>query len=83
MIIFFIVVCLMFIYVLVIIYVYFIHARNLYALHCGLAAQMSTLSSAKATEREVLLLQYSTVVSNEATEVWQKGTHFGKQVQSY
>ena len=81
----------MFIYVLVIIYVYFIHAiyvyfihaRNLYALHCGLAAQMSTLSSAKATEREVLLLQYSTVVSNEATEVWQKGTHFGKQVQSY
>lgn len=83
MIIFFIVVCLMFIYVLVIIYVYFIHARNLYALHCGLATQMSTLSSAKATEREVLLLQYSTVVSNEATEVWQKGTHFGKQVQSY
>ena len=45
----------MFIYVLVIIYVYFIHARHLYALHCELAAQMSTLNSAKATEREVLL----------------------------
>lgn len=58
---------------LVIIYVYFIHARNLYALHCGLAAQMSTLSSAKATEREVLLLQYSTVVQMKPLRCGRKG----------